>query len=60
MEVFEFEVRVSTHDGLKRGRTALRVSKVLVAEDDLRAAYRTAVAMVWRGDVIVTSCEWVP
>lgn len=59
MEVFEFEVHTSTADALKAGVTALEIRKVLVADEDWWGAYQTAVAMVWRGNRMVTSCHWV-
>lgn len=58
MEVFEFEVHTSTNDALKAG--ALEVRKILVADADWWSAYKTAVAMAWRGDRMVTACLWVP
>lgn len=60
MHVFEFEVHTSTNDDLKVGALALMVSKILVADVDWWSAYKTAVAMAWRGDRMVTGCWWVP
>jgi hypothetical protein len=60
VELFEFEVATSTQDALKSGVLALDIRKILVAEADWWEAYQTAVAMSWRGDRQVTSCQWVP
>lgn len=57
---FEFEVHLADNADLKRGVTARQIVKVVVADTDWWAAYRTAVAMAWRGDRMVTACLWVP
>lgn len=57
LEIYEFEVRVVTNFGYGDVHD---VVKVLVASDDWWDAYRTAVAMTWRGDRQVIACLWVP
>ena len=59
-EVFEFEIHIADNDDLKAGVTAREIVKVVVADTDWRAAYRTAVAMAWREDRMLTACLWVP
>jgi hypothetical protein len=59
-EVHEFELWLSTHDDLHHGVTVAEVVKLLVAEATLWKAYRTAVAVAWRGDRQVTKVWWVP
>jgi hypothetical protein len=57
MEVFEFEVHTATH---AMYRDTYSVRKILAAGDDWWDAYKTAVAMAWRGGQQVVSCLWVP
>jgi hypothetical protein len=59
MRIFEFEVATATMESLKDGVDKLDIRKILVGEDDWWEAYKTAVAMAWRGDRQVTSCSWI-
>lgn len=60
MTIYEFEVATATHESLKAGIDKLDIRKILVAETSWWEAYKTAVAMAWRGDRQVTSCIWIP
>lgn len=60
VEVHEFEVWLSTFDGLHAGVVATEVVKVLAAGTSSGAAYELAVATAWRGDRQVTKVWWVP
>jgi hypothetical protein len=50
VDVFEFEVWLSTSDALKQGILALDRRKYLVAARGDSEAYRVAVDMAWRDD----------
>lgn len=50
MDVFEFEVWLSTSDALKAGVLDLDRRKYLIAARDDSEAYRVAVDMAWRDD----------
>lgn len=60
VEVFEFEVWLSTNAALTYGDTAADVRKILVAATDSCEAYHTALAMAWRRDWQVTKLWFVP
>jgi hypothetical protein len=55
-EVYEFEVHTATHAMYRD----VSVRKILVADTDWWQAYKTAVAMAWRGGQQVIACLWVP
>lgn len=50
MDVYEFEVWLSTSDALKAGVLDLDRRKYLIAETSSSEAYEVAVAMAWRED----------
>ena len=60
MTIYEFEVWLAGHADLKAGRLDAVVRKYVVAANDTTEAYRTALAMAWRGDLQVTQIWWVP
>jgi hypothetical protein len=60
LEVFEYEVWLSTFAGLHAGETVTEVVKYLVAAVDDREGYRIALDAAWRGDRQVTKVWWVP
>lgn len=60
LEVFEYEVWLSTFEGLHTGRPVLERRKYLVAAHDWWEGYRVALEVAWRGDAQVTKIWYVP
>jgi hypothetical protein len=57
--IHEVEVGLATNDDLKRAVTTRELRKVLVAADSEDEAVRIAIAMTWRGDLMVTHAHYV-
>jgi hypothetical protein len=60
VQVFEYEVWLSTFDGLHSGQPVIERRKLLVAATDDWEGYKIAVDVAWRGDAQVTKMWWVP
>lgn len=57
--IHEVEVGLATNEDLKRGVTTAELRKVLVAANSEDEAVRIAIAMTWRGDLMVTHAHYV-
>lgn len=58
MEVWEFDVGVTTHDALKEGHTVLWWFNTRVLAEDYMEASLVAAQMAHVGDLYVTECRY--